>query len=371
MRVSGLQRVLVVALVALSACAPAPPTTAPTAAPANPTPTSAPAATAAPAAAKPTPPPAPTATLQPTALPQASVKMGYSNIAGAELGLWYALDTGAFAARNLDVDAELVAGGANTMAALLAGQLQLADAGGSEALSAVASGADLVVVATLSPVYPYVFEVIPEIQTTEDLIGKKIGVATLGGSADVATRIALRSAGLDPGKDVTIVATGSAQNRTAALASGAIQGGMVGGPPETLEVEARGLHPLMDLAALKLPAANTSVVVQRAWLQANRGVVQRYIDSLIDAVSRLKNDKPRAVAVLKSYFKTDDDAAMSASYDFFANEVLPVLPYPKPEQFKDGQEQLGATNPKVLEVSLDNLLDASFVQNAADRGLGK
>src|SRR5918912_225389 len=254
----GLHLIGAAALVVLSACAPAAPPPAPTAAPP-----------------------------QPTSVPRASLRVGFSNIAGAELGLWYALDTGAFAARNLDVDAQLVAGGANTMAALLAGQLELADVGGSEALSAVASGADLVVVATLAPVYPYVFEVIPDIKTTEDLIGKKIGVATLGGSADVATRVALRSAGLDPDQDVTIVATGSAQNRTAALASGAIQGGMVGGPPETLDLEARGLHPLMDLAALKLPAANTSVVVQRAWLDSNREVVQRYVDSLIEAVARL------------------------------------------------------------------------------------
>jgi hypothetical protein len=77
------------------------------------------------------------------------------------------------------------------------------------------------------------------------------------------------------------------------------------------------------------------------------------------------------VSILKKYFQSEDEAAMSASYDFFANEVLPVLPYPKPEQFKDGQEQLGTTNPKVLELGLDKLLDASFVQNAADRGLGK
>ena len=225
------------AVIVLSACAPAAPAAAPTA--------------------------------PPTSAPVTAMSMGYSNIAGGELATYYALEKGAFTSRNLQVDGQLVAGGANTMAALLAGQLQVADAGGSEALSAVASGADLVIVATLAPVYPYVFEVIPDIKTTQDLIGKKIGVATLGGSADIATRVALRQAGLDPDKDVTIVATGSAQNRTAALASGAIQGGMVGGPPETLELESRGLHPLMDLAALKLPTANTSVIVQRAWLDAN------------------------------------------------------------------------------------------------------
>jgi NitT/TauT family transport system substrate-binding protein len=367
MRVSGQRLVAVVLVAVLSACAPAPPP-APTAAPA--TPTAAPVAkpTIAPTA-PPTAAPTLAPTAQPTTAPRAALNVGYSNIAGAELTLWYALDTGTFTSRNLQVDAQLVAGGANTMAALLAGQLQIADAGGSEALSAVASGADLVVVATLAPVYPYVFEVIPDIKTTEDLIGKKIGVATLGGSADIATRVALRQAGLDPDKDVTIVATGSAQNRTAALASGAIQGGMVGGPPETLELEARGLHPLIDLAALKLPTAQTTLVVQRAWLEGNRGVMQRYVDGLVEAAARLKKDKPRAVAVLKSYFKSDDDVAMSASYDFFAGEVIPLLPYPKPEQFKDGVEQLGATNPKVLEVSLEKLLDPSFVQSAADRGL--
>ena len=86
--------VAVAVLGILSACAPAAPQAAPTA-----------------------------ATTQPTAGPQASVSMGYSNIAGAELALWYALDTGAFAAHGVQVDAQLVSGGANTMAALLAGQL--------------------------------------------------------------------------------------------------------------------------------------------------------------------------------------------------------------------------------------------------------
>ena len=280
------------------------------------------------------------------------------------------LESGTFSSRNLRVDAQLISGGANTMAALLAGQTQITHAGGSEALSAVANGADLVVVGVTAPVYPYVLEATPEIKSVQDLAGKKVGVATLGGSADIATRVALRQAGLDPDKDVTIVATGSSQNRTAALITGAIQAGMVSGPPETLDVEARGLHPILDLAALKLPTAQTAITVQRPWLEANRGVVQRYVDGLVEATARIKKDKPGAVAVLKKYFKSDDDAAMSASYDFFAEEVLPALPYPRPEQFKDALEQLGPSNPKVLEIRLDRVLDPSFVQSAADRKVG-
>jgi NitT/TauT family transport system substrate-binding protein len=296
--------------------------------------------------------------------------MGYSNITGDELAAWVALDTGIFTRQNLKVEAQLVAGGANTTAALLASQIQIAQAGGSEVLSAVASGADLVIVAVLAPVYPYLFEVIPEIKTAKDLVGKKIGVSNIGGSADIATRVVLRNNGIDPEKDVTILATGSAQNRTSAMLSGAIHAGMAA-PPENIAVEAIGLHPLFDLASLKLPAANTAVIMQRSFVNANRPVIQRYIDALIEASVQLKKDKPGTVAVLKSYFKSDDEKAMDAAYEFFAKEVIPNLPYPKPDQFKDAVEQLVATNPKVREVDLGKVLDPSFVQNAADRGLGK
>jgi len=298
-----------------------------------------------------------------------SIVMGYSNIAGDELPAWVALDGGFFSRNGLNVDAQLLSGGANTVAALLAGQVQFAQAGGSEALNATANGADLVVVATIAPVYPYIFEASSDIASVGDLVGKKVGVATFGGSADVATRVALRNAGINPDEDVTIIATGSAANRTAALLSGAIQGGMAGGPPDTLDLEAQGLHPLFDLAALKLPAANTAVIAQRGWVNANRDIVQRYVDSLVQATAFLKQNKPATVAILKKYYKSDDDAAMGAAFDFHAGEVVASLPFPRPEQFADAIAQLSVSNPRIRDVDLGRLLDPSFVQDAADRGL--
>ena len=296
--------------------------------------------------------------------------MGYSNITGDELAAWVALDGGYFKKNNLNVDGQLIAGGANTTAALVASGIQVAHAGGSEALSAAANGADLVIVATLAGYYPYLFEAIPEIQGPQDVVGKKLGVSNLGGSADIATRTWLRQNGIDPEKDVTIVPTGSAQNRAAALQSGAIQAGMAA-PPDSLGVEAVGLRPIADLAAEHVPSANTAVVMQRSFVNANHDVVQRYVDALVQASVALKKDKPGTIAILKKYFQSDDDHAMEVAYDFYANEVVQALPYPKPEQLKDSIEVLGATNPKVREVDLNKLLDPSFVQNAADRGVDR
>src|SRR5260221_525346 len=172
-----------------------------------------------------------------------------------------------------------------TLMALLANQIQIGQFGGAEALSANAGGADLVLVANLAPVYPYKLYGAKGITTVAGLKGKKVGVSNAGGSSDIATRAALKAAGLDPDKDVTIVAVGSHANRTAALLAGSIDAG-VDGPPEDIELVKAGLIALVDLAGQKLPAANTGVIMSRAYLNPNKDTVQAYVDSLTVAPAK-------------------------------------------------------------------------------------
>ena len=195
-------------------------------------------------------------------------------------------------------------------------------------------------------------------------------MSSVGSSSDIATRVALRKLGLDPDKDVTIVAVGSSQQRTAALLAGAIQAG-VSQPPDSIALEEKGFHVLYDLASQKLPSANTSVVVKRDYLNANRGVVQRYVDALFLGIKKVKSDRAFGVQVLKKYFQSTDDKAMGATYDFYALTVTPSQPVPRPEQFADAQATLGATNAKVKDYDVSNMLDQSFTKSAIDRGLDK
>ena len=294
--------------------------------------------------------------------------LGYSNISGDELAGWLAADAGVFAAHGLDVRLELLGGGSKAMAALLAGQDNLTIQGGSEVLSASTSGADLVILATLAPVYPYLFEVSREIQSANDLRGKKVEISSAGSSGDIASRVVLKRQGLDPDRDVTLVPVGSHTNGTAALLGGAVQAG-VDDPPASYELERHGLHPLFDLAALKLPAANTVLVGQRAWVSANRPTVQRVVDALVEAIARARADKALGVRVLKHYYQSEDDEAMSGAYDFFVHEVLPPVPMPAVAQFNDALGILGESNDKLKGLEVAKLLDTSFVQSAVDRGL--
>ena len=305
-----------------------------------------------------------------TARPTVAIKVAYSNITGDDLTVWVAQEAGIFKANGLDVDLQYINGGAQTSAALLANQVQFAQFGGGEMLGAVAGGADLVAVAQLAPVYPYHLFVGKNIKTVADLKGKKVGVSNPGGSSDIATRDALKKLGLDPDKDVTIVAVGSHANRTAALLSGAIDAG-VDDPPEDAELVKAGLTALVDLAGQKIPASNTGVIVQRSYLNANREIVQSYVDSIVQAVAYANKNKDFTIGVLKKYFKSTDTASMEIAYDFFLKEVTPAYPFPGTDQLTTSVEILSKENPKVKTVDLNKVVDRSFVQSALDRKVGQ
>lgn len=307
----------------------------------------------------------------PSATPGAKVhlEVSYSELVPDSLALWSAVDGGYFQKNNLDVNVQLITS-SQGIPALLSGQINFAVIGGSNALSAAVAGADLVVIAVLAPVYPYQMMVPANITNADQLKGKKLGVSSVGSSSDIATRVALKKLGLDPSKDVNIVAVGSSQNRLAAMYSGAIQGS-VNQPPDTVAMEAKGFHSILDMAAAKLPTANTGVVVKKSWASANKSVVQRFIDSLVKSSVRVRTDEAFTVNVLKKWEKTDNTAGMTVTADYYAKEIVPALPYPKADQFTDALAVLATRNEAAKTYDVTKLLDPSFVQSAANRGLGK
>jgi len=292
----------------------------------------------------------------------------YAVVAKDDLPLWVAKDAGIFEKNGLDVDLQLSANGAAVMAALVSGKTQVAQTGGSDAVNAAAGGAEVVVVDVTTPNYAYQLYVTGDIKTPADLKGKKIGISAFGSSDHIALLVAWPKLGIDPAKDVSFIQVGGPSTRAAAMMSGAIQGDMTS-PPNSLELDKKGFHELFDLAALGYPAVMQSAIVQRSYLSANRGTVQKYVDSMVQAIVRMKQDKPLSVKLLEKYFKSDDEEAMSATYDYFANKVVAPLPYPKPELFHDSIEEFGKSNQNMANFDVSRIIDQSLVQSAADRKL--
>jgi ABC-type nitrate/sulfonate/bicarbonate transport system substrate-binding protein len=294
------------------------------------------------------------------------VAVNYAQVSPTFMQSWYALESGIFAKNGLDITLQL-AQSAPGMASLLSGQTQLGLMGGNEVANASVQGGDLVVVASLAPLYPYVLEVQGNIKTGADLKGTKIGITQFGSTIDAATRVALKQLGLSA-NDVNLLQLTSISARTEALLNNAIQAGL-SNPPDSLVLEAHGLHVLVDLAELKAPASSILLAGTRTWVNGHHDATQKFVDSIVEATAQQKTDKAGTIAVIKKYLKYDNQQDLEATYNYYVGRVFPPLPMPAADQFADVISL--ATNPNVKAFDPNKVIDTSFVKSAQDRGLDK
>jgi NitT/TauT family transport system substrate-binding protein len=380
-RVFGWRCVLpLAASLLLAACgSSAAPSPAPSQAPAGSAPAASAPASAAPAAgasSKPAGSAKPAASAKASAVPTiepapaGTMLASYSELTPINLPLWIAIDEGIFKKNGLTVEGRYIESSLG-VGALLSDEVKFAAMGGSEALAAAVNGADLKVLATLSPYYPYRLEVKDSIKTAADLKGKKLGISRFGSSSDSATRAALKKLGLEP-TDVEFVQVGSLAARTAALLSGQLDGG-VDGLPDWITLEQHGFHPLLDLAAAKLPAVNNTLVARAGWIQANKDTTQKYVDSIVEGIARAKADEPLSLRETKKYLKdrASDDQALRESYNLTIKEIMQIPPVTTPEMFHDALTQMAEKTAKAKGYDINKLIDNSFVNDAQRRGVGK
>jgi NitT/TauT family transport system substrate-binding protein len=327
----------------------------------------------APSAAPSAAPTAAAATAAPTPQAPIKIKSSYGNITPANLAPFMAKELGLFEKRGLDVTLDLIDGGAPSAAALVAGQTQIGQFGGTEAMSGVAAGSDMLVVALFVPVSPWQLLAKADYKGPSDLRGKVVGVASVGGSAAVAASIALQKLGLDPQKDVQIQSFGSVANLTKGMLGGAAYAGP-GHPPDTVQLLAGGFKVIYDLASEKLPATDNCTIVLRSWADKNPQAVQAYVDAEIEAIGIAKKDKAKTIPILAKLLKLDttkDAAALEQTYDFYVGQIFPLYPHATAATFNYTRDDLAKTNAKVKDLDVTKVFDDKYVADAEKRGIGK
>jgi NitT/TauT family transport system substrate-binding protein len=106
--------------------------------------------------------------------------------------------------------------------ALMSGEIQFAVHG--SAMTAAMRGAPLKTIFFTYHTSIMQFTVRPEIKKPEDLRGKVIAISSPGGSQDQATRLILKKFGLDPDRDVKLLAIGDSKARVIGMETGQITG---------------------------------------------------------------------------------------------------------------------------------------------------
>jgi NitT/TauT family transport system substrate-binding protein len=300
----------------------------------------------------------------PGALAATALTFSYSEKTADMLPLWIAADAGYFTKHGLDVTVRYLPA-QEGVPALLTNEVQMAAIGGPDAISAVAQGAKLKFVLTLSPVNTFQLWARPQNASAAKLKGQQVGVPSTTGSAYAGTVQALKELGLAT-SDVAITSLGSVSNVNSALLAGSIAAA-VSHAPATYQFQKNGLVDLVDLAKKKMPSINAGMLLTDTYVAAHPGVVQAAVDAVTEGIAREMSDRAFADAEMAKYIGVKDKPVADFTYDYYVGEVVHAVPLPEATQLAAAKAVLGAKNPKVRSVDLAAMIDQRFVRDERNK----
>ena len=152
----------------------------------------------------------------------------------------------------------------------------------------------------------------PEFKSVKDLRGKTLGVSTVGATSDLTARMMIRHFGVDPDKEMKIVALGSDRARFAALKEGIVDIAVIS-PPADAEGKKIGMNVLARAYELfNFPFVGLGANVKK--LKERPDEVKRMLKALMRANRYIRENREGAIQTLAEWSKSTKEAA-AASYD--------------------------------------------------------
>jgi len=184
----------------------------------------------------------------------------------------------------------------------------------------IVSGGDVTVIGSHVSFDQYGMGVASSIDAVKDLRGKKVGVSALGARSDLIARVMLRRAGLDPGKDVELVAAGLTPQRALALSKNLVQG-----VPLREEIAAEAKKAGIKIIEIKsVPVLTDLLLTTRSFIKRDEDVVRRFMKGYAAAIHHFVSKRNESLAILKKYFPGTQEVSVDAMYDAFSSQLRPL-----------------------------------------------
>ena len=299
--------------------------------------------------------------------PLRKLRMAFTSLSGSMAVPWLAREAGIFKKHGLEVEVIATPSGVEGMNALIAGEVVFLQIAGATTVSAAVGGADVMVIGTTIGTLVLSLVVRPEIERAEQLRGKSIGISRFGTTIDTGARIALRHFGLVPEKDVSIIQIGGMESIVPAMAGNRIQGGILS-YPAIGRARKLGFRELLDISSLNMPYASTGITTLGEVIRKEPDLVRKYMSAQVEAIARMKRDRPFTLSVMSKFLRTTDNEQLSEAYDIYANKYLARVPLPTVEAMRAVLEELELRNPKAKGQDPKKFFDDRFVRELQSSG---
>jgi NitT/TauT family transport system substrate-binding protein len=143
----------------------------------------------------------------------------------------------------------------------------------------------------------------PEIEKMEDLKGKKIGILSCGSCDDYFIRFMLRSASIDPDRDVEVIPLGNAYGRLDAFLSGRVDAGFLVEPFVAMG-EDRGHIKILATVKDYFPRYQWGIILAHTrLLEENSALVRRAMNAFRRSCRAIKENSEEAAAFGAQVFR--------------------------------------------------------------------
>ena len=228
------------------------------------------------------------------------IRISYPNISICCLALFAAQQWKIFEQNGLDVESiQMRSQAANS--ALASGDIHYVAGVGPNSVAATLRGLPSKAVWFASEQLIYTVLSRPEFKSLKELRGKRIGLTGLGGTSDVALRIALEAVG-ENYKDFIIVALGAPQLMSG-LENGTIEAAQLNSPLN-YHAKKKGFREILDIANyVQMPLGG--LTASNAAIQNRTNELRRVIRSLQIAKRTLLQSKERAIDLIMRTIRVD------------------------------------------------------------------
>lgn len=283
------------------------------------------------------------------------LRLGFSGASATQLAGYLAVEQKLFDIYGVNVELTQSAG-TTMIRALDSGRLDVAIVGGGQALSAYLKGVEVRIISGLVNTVPFQLWGKPELSQLKDLKGKLIANTPPGTSLNLAMNILLSRAGLDPLRDVKLVAFGRIQLVSQALFSGVVDAALLSAP-DTIEARRSGLRMLIDLATARIPCPFTSVVTTKAVLEKSPSSLDRFLKGILHGIKLALTDPDMAKKTLSRNMRITNPEALEEAYQraITTYDRLPRVPKDAIETVvklsgePSGRNPLGVLDMSILE----------------------
>ena len=215
-----------------------------------------------------------------------------------------------------NIDAEIIRMNPNVaITALASGDIDYCQLFGAVVGGAIA-GLPVRIVAGFLDNWPMTLIAQPEYKSLKELKGKTLGVSSYGATPDVGARMMLKQIGLDPEKEIKVLALGSDAVRIMALKQRVVDL-IVISPPADSQMEKQGYRILARAYELfTFPYLGLGTQLRK--IKEKPDEIRRAIKATIRANRFIRDNRDEAVQTLVDWGKVERDYAY-ASYDALRN----------------------------------------------------